>query len=95
VEAAFIFGSLARGDARADSDIDLLIYGNDIPPGALSEGLGYVYGVLDRKLDDKLLDREDFLRLNDARASFLPSALAGRKVWLIGSDDHLMRAVAA
>jgi len=95
VEAAFIFGSLARGDARPDSDIDLLVYGDEIPPGAVSSTFGYVYGLLDRKLDDKILDRELFQELNGPRASFLPSALAGSKVWLVGSESDLARAAAA
>ena len=95
VEAAFIFGSLARGDDRPDSDIDLLVYGDRIPRGAVSEGLGYVYGLLERKLDDKVLDRESFRELNGPRSGFLPNALSGRKIWLIGSERDLVRAAAA
>jgi len=88
VEAAFIFGSLARGDARPDSDVDLLVYGNDAGP---TLDYLYVFGLLDRKLDDKWFDREHFIRWNDTRVSFLPTALAGPKIWLIGSEDVLPR----
>jgi predicted nucleotidyltransferase len=89
VEAAFIFGSLARGDARPDSDIDLLVYGDSIQDGDIGGALLDAALVLDRSVDTKRYDRERFLR--DARpdVSFLPRALAGPKVWLIGSENAL------
>ncbi|HEX8246069.1 MAG TPA: nucleotidyltransferase domain-containing protein [Longimicrobium sp.] len=88
VEAAFIFGSLARGDARPDSDIDVLVYGREIGP---SLAFLDIFTILDRKLDDKWFDRERFIRWNDPRVSFLPTALAGPKIWLVGSEDALPR----
>ncbi len=92
VEAAFIFGSLARGDARPDSDIDLLVYGNDIPDEAFGSALLDLGIVLEGRLDVKDYDRARFEHDNDFRVSFLPTALAGPKVWLIGSDADLPRA---
>lgn len=86
VEAAFIFGSLARGDARPDSDVDLLVYGNGIPSGAVSMALAPASFVLGRTIDLKLFDRDEFRRWNDPRVSFLPQALAGPKLWLVGSE---------
>ena len=88
VEAAFIFGSLARCDARPDSDVDLLVYGGELGD---SFDFLYVFGLLDRKLDDKWIDRERFIRWNDPRVSFLASALRGPKLWLIGSEDVFPR----
>ncbi|HEX6751495.1 MAG TPA: nucleotidyltransferase domain-containing protein [Longimicrobium sp.] len=89
VEAAFIFGSLARGDARPDSDVDLLVYGRDIPDGAVSAALADVYFMLERPVDLKLFDRDEFVRWNDPRVSFLPTAVTGPKRWLLGSEDRL------
>jgi predicted nucleotidyltransferase len=89
VEAAFIFGSMARGDARPDSDIDLLVYGDSIPDGAVGGALLDAAVVLDRRLDTKRYNRDRFLRDAQPDASFLPHALAGPKLWLIGSEDVL------
>jgi predicted nucleotidyltransferase len=89
VEAAFIFGSLARGDARPDSDIDLLVYGDTIADGAVSSALMDAALVLERRLDAKRYDRERFLRDAQPDASFLPHALAGPKLWLVGSEAAL------
>jgi predicted nucleotidyltransferase len=89
VKAAFIFGSLARGDDRPDSDIDLLVYGEDLSEAEFGRALGDLYPLLERRLDLKRYDRQTFLR--DARegASFLPKALAGPKYWIIGSEADL------
>lgn len=89
VEAAFIFGSLARGDARPDSDIDLLVYGDSIRDGDLGGALLDASLVLDRSVDAKRYNRERFLRDAKPDASFLPRALAGPKLWLIGSPAAL------
>lgn len=87
VEAAFIFGSLARGDARQDSDVDLLVYGET----DASLDILYVFGLLARRVDDKWVDPDQFARWNDPRTSFLPAVLAGPKIWLIGNEDVLPR----
>jgi predicted nucleotidyltransferase len=88
IEAAFIFGSLARGDARPDSDVDLLIYG-DPDLSALGHAMGDLALVLERRLDVKTYDRTRFIRDNRFGASFLPSALADPKLWLFGSEQDL------
>jgi predicted nucleotidyltransferase len=89
VEAAFIFGSLARGDARPDSDVDLLVYGDSIRDGDLGGALLDAALVLDRRVDIKRYDRARYLRDAAPGASFLPAALAGPKHWLIGSASDL------
>jgi predicted nucleotidyltransferase len=88
IEAAFIFGSLARGDARPDSDVDVLIYG-DPDLTALGHATGDIALALDRRVDMKWYDRARFVFDNRVGASFLPAALAGPKLWLIGSERDL------
>lgn len=94
VEAAFVFGSEARGDARPDSDIDLLIYGNQISHEQLGGALLDAALVLDRQVDAKRYDRASFVRDIQPGASFLPAALTGPAHWLIGSPADLPTAKA-
>lgn len=95
IDAAFVFGSLARGDARADSDIDLLILGDRIDDAELGEALLNASLVLDRRLDVKRYDSERFRRDAAPGASFLPSALASPLYFVIGSRDSLPVSYAA
>jgi predicted nucleotidyltransferase len=91
LEAAFVFGSTARGDARPDSDIDVLLYGDEIADAELGAALLDAALVLDRRIDAHGYDAERFRRDNRPGASFLPAALAGPKEWLVGSPDALPR----
>ena len=88
VSHAALFGSRARGDARPDSDVDLLIYG-DPDFRTLGHAMRDLALVLDRRLDVKTYDRARFVRDNRIGVSFLPAALAGPKLWLIGSQRYL------
>lgn len=89
IDAALIFGSQARGDARPDSDIDLLILGERIDDAALGAALLQTALVLDRPVDVKRYDAERFARDHIPGASFLPAALAGPAQFLIGSREML------
>jgi predicted nucleotidyltransferase len=93
IEAAFIFGSEARGDARPDSDIDLLIYGDQIRDVDVGAMLLEAALVLDRSVHAIRYDRERFLRDACPGRSFLPSALSGPKIWLAGSAESLPKPV--
>jgi predicted nucleotidyltransferase len=91
IDAAFVFGSHARGDARPDSDIDLLVLGDEIDDAELGAALMQTALVLDRPVDVKRYDARRFVRDRIAGASFLPAALAGPMHFLIGSPDALPR----
>lgn len=95
IDAAFIFGSVARGDARPDSDIDLLVLGERIDDGELGAALLQTALVLDRPVDVKRYDAERFARDRVPGASFLPAALAGPVHFLVGSFEALPSAYAA
>jgi predicted nucleotidyltransferase len=89
IDAAFVFGSHARGDARPDSDIDLLVLGDEIDDAELGAALLQTALVLDRPVDVKRYDARRFVRDRIAGASFLPAALAGPMHFLVGSPAAL------
>ncbi|MBB4634697.1 nucleotidyltransferase family protein [Longimicrobium terrae] len=85
LRAAFVFGSYARRDARPDSDIDLLLFGDEVPERELGRALLDAALVLDRPVDAKRYDTSTFLQDATEKDGFLPSALRGPKLWLAGS----------
>lgn len=89
VEAAFVFGSLARGDARPDSDVDLFVYGDTIPDRELGRATLEASVALDRSIDAKRYDSQKFGRDVQPGASFLPAVLRGPVIWLVGSPAAL------
>lgn len=91
VEAAFIYGSCARGDMHAESDIDVFALGDALKH--LDTRLALTQGTLEASM---LLDREvNVVRYTrdklDARRAggFLSAVLTGPKKWLVGDEALL------
>lgn len=86
--AAFVFGSTARGEDTAQSDIDLFILG-DVSMTDLAERLDRAEAQLRRPVSPLLMGREE---LADKRARghhFLTTVLEGPRIFVIGSQETL------
>jgi predicted nucleotidyltransferase len=92
LRAAFVFGSTAKGTERADSDIDLLLYGDNEAELTVASAIFDAASILDRQLDTKWYNRERFLAHMQEGVSFLPTALQGPKIWIKGNGHSLPRA---
>lgn len=90
VEAAFVFGSTARGQAREDSDVDLFVLGDAIPAAKLGRATSMASILLDREVDVKRFTRAKLERIiENGDAGFVTSALRGPKRWVAGSESAL------
>lgn len=87
LEAAFVFGSSARGDARPDSDIDVFLIGSDRARTEAGRRLVEAELLVGRDVDvigyapDQLADR---IRSNNG---FVHRVLAEPREWVRGSLD--------
>ena len=86
---AFVFGSVARGETRAESDVDLMVIG---PVGLrrLTQLLSGVAEKLGREINPHILTPEELKERKQQGDHFLTSVLAAPKLFVKGTDDELV-----
>ena len=93
IDAAFIFGSVARGADDAESDVDLLVIGDAVAYKALHRHLTEAGFLLHRSINTVRYTRQAFAdRLGDAShaaAAFVRGVLDGPKVWVAGTPEKI------
>jgi predicted nucleotidyltransferase len=88
IDAAFVYGSVARGEERAESDIDLFVVGS-VSSGDVVEALVPARQRLGREINPTVFPRAEFSAKARERDHFLTTVLGERKLFLIGGDDEL------
>jgi predicted nucleotidyltransferase len=88
VEVAFIYGSFAKGEAGAKSDIDLFVIGK-VDEDELIKELGKTEKELKREINYSLYARADFEKKKTEKDSFIIDLIENNKVFLIGDKDEL------
>lgn len=88
IHAALIFGSVARGEERHGSDVDLLIVGN-ISFAEAVKALQEAQVRVGREINPVVMTAEEFVRKNTGGDPFLRGLLAGERIRLIGEVDDL------
>jgi len=88
IRAAFIFGSIAEGSEKADSDIDLLVIG-EIGLRSLSRLLQGLTEELGREINPYVLAPEEFSLRKSENEHFLSKVLMSPKLFIIGDEDDL------
>src|SRR2546429_591920 len=85
---ALIYGSMARREEKAESDIDLMIVGKVTPEDVLAR-TGDVEPLLGRAVNPTVYSEAEFKTKLASGNHFLNSVLRGEKVFLIGEKDEL------
>ena len=93
IHVAFVYGSVARGDERAGSDLDFMIIG-EAKFADVVEALGHAQEVLRREINPALFPAREFRRKVAAGEPFLERVLAHKKMFVMGGDDDLGKLVA-
>ena len=88
VTLAFVYGSFARGDDAADSDVDVLIVGPALRRD-VAAALAPAARSLGRELNPIILSPADLTGRWREGDHFVMSVLAGPRIWLIGDDASL------
>lgn len=89
IDLALVYGSVARGEDRAQSDIDLLVVADDLQLEELFARLTPLEKKLGRAISPTLYTRADFEWRRRGGNPFLKKVLAGEHLILLGSlgDD--------
>jgi len=88
IEAAFIYGSVAKGEENSGSDIDLFLIG-DIDEGKLLAKLPEVERRLGREVNYSVYARDEFSRRKKQGDRFIATVLNEPKLTLVGNPDEL------
>lgn len=84
---AFVYGSIARQEERAGSDIDLMIIG-DIELDDVLVRLPEAETTLGRAVNPTVYSIHEFKRKLEDGNHFLNAVIDGKKVFLIGNEDE-------
>jgi predicted nucleotidyltransferase len=90
IDAAFIYGSIARGDAGAESDVDIMVIGR---PG-FADVIAALEGAserLGRDVNPRVYEADEFRHKAAEGGGFLTEVLVGPKIFLAGDAAALKR----
>lgn len=86
INLAFVYGSVARAHEREQSDVDLMVIGN-LDFGEVVEQLAGAQKMLNREVNPTVYSWKEFRK--KARANFLKTVLADKKLFIIGNEHDL------
>jgi predicted nucleotidyltransferase len=89
INAAFVYGSAAKGTDTARSDIDLAVIGDELDYSELYTAAQNAENILGRKVSPIFLSPEDWKRKASRKGSFAAKIRALPKVFLFGSEEDL------
>lgn len=85
---AFVFGSMARGDEQAGSDVDIMVIGTP----AFADVVKALYpaqDILQREINPVIYSPQEAGRRIEAGDDFVRELLAKPKLWVIGTEHDL------
>jgi predicted nucleotidyltransferase len=88
IAIAFVYGSMASGEATSESDIDLLVVGN-VDEMALHGALSQVENRLGRPVNYTLMSQREFHERRSQKDGFIARVLSGQKIMILGSIDEI------
>ncbi|MBP6776654.1 MAG: transcriptional regulator [Piscinibacter sp.] len=89
IRAAFVYGSIAKREDTASSDIDLMLISDDLAYPDLYAALEAVSRRLGRTVNPTIHTPQELARRIKRNEAFTTRVLAQPKLWLIGGEDAL------
>ncbi len=89
IKTAFVFGSVAKGTDTAQSDVDLMVIGNELSYADLYTALQNAEVVLRRKVSPLFLTPDEWRRKTSEKGSFISEISTLPKLFIFGSEEDI------
>jgi predicted nucleotidyltransferase len=89
IKAAFVYGSVAKGNDTARSDIDLMVIGDELSYSDLYTALQDAESALRRKVSPNFLSSDEWRRKAATQGSFISKVAALPKLFIFGSEKDI------
>lgn len=89
ISAAFVYGSVAKGDDTATSDIDLMIVSDTLTYADVFAALEKSASRLGRSINPTVYSTRELAKRIKQDNAFITRVLAQPKIWLIGEESDL------
>lgn len=89
IDVAFIYGSVARQQDTAQSDVDVLIVSNTLGYGEVFTALESATVSLGRKVNPTLYTSADLAKRVQNDNAFIARVWQQPKIWLVGSEEEI------
>jgi predicted nucleotidyltransferase len=90
IDAAFVYGSVARREDTAASDVDLMVIADKRSYSELLEALGPLAETIGRRVNPTVMSRREWTKRVTTRSAFASRLMTQPKIWLIGNEDVLL-----
>lgn len=90
IRSAFIYGSVAKNLEDARSDIDVMIIGS-VSVDAVHKAIMKTEERLGREVNYSIFSPSDWKKQVKDKAAFVSNVARDQKIFLIGTEDELMR----
>ena len=91
IDVAFVYGSVAKGEDSAKSDIDLMIVAQEAAYSEVFEALQKAEKKLHRPINPTIMAPGEWKQKLSERNSFVTKIAQQPKLFVFGSDDELKR----
>lgn len=89
IQVAFIYGSIAKGEDKASSDIDLMIISDDLDYSELYLLLETAPNRLGRQVNPTCYNQAEWIKKYKSGNNFVTQVMKQPKIFIIGTEDEL------
>ena len=89
IVAAFVYGSVAKGEDTASSDIDLMVISDSLTYADIFAVLEGATSGLGRSVNPTVYSKPEFLKHISEKSAFVFRVWSQPKIWVIGTEGDL------